>query len=197
MIWRNKIGIMVIIVFRAVPVFCWLFSVCSFSSSNFLFPILLHFPFTHLTRIFVIDFPEMIITTVYTFCLYKNIFNFAPAKESFHDIACRKRKKADIWIIPMTKALIPTEMSKGQIDNTKTPPKCPITQRYRTDLGRSVAVTTATQLVWLTGLRTEPSHSPQQQCYQKDTHLKIEDAYGFFNITCHVSDSNWRVRPPR
>ena len=34
-----------------------------------------------------------------------------------------------------------------------TPQKSSITQRLRTDLGRSVGVTTATQLVWLTGLR--------------------------------------------
>ena len=34
-----------------------------------------------------------------------------------------------------------------------TPQKSLITQRLRTDLGRSVGVTTATQLVWLTGLR--------------------------------------------
>ena len=42
-------------------------------------------------------------------------------------------------------------------------------KRLRTDLGRSVGVTTATQLVWLTGLRAQPSPSPQQPCNQKDT----------------------------
>ena len=36
-----------------------------------------------------------------------------------------------------------------QHDNTKTPPKSSITQRLRTDLGRSVGVAIATQLVWL------------------------------------------------
>ena len=44
----------------------------------------------------------------------------------------------------MTKAPIPTEKSKKQRDNTKTPPKASITQRLRTDLGRSVKVTTVT-----------------------------------------------------
>ena len=39
--------------------------------------------------------------------------------------------------------------SKPQRDNTKTPPKTSITQRLRTDIGRSVGVTTTTQLVWL------------------------------------------------
>ena len=53
----------------------------------------------------------------------------------------------------MTKAPTPTEMSKGQSDNTNNATKSSITQRLRTDLGRSVGVTTATQLVWLTGLR--------------------------------------------
>ena len=43
----------------------------------------------------------------------------------------------------MTKAPTPTEISKG-------PQKSSIKQRLRTDLGRSVGVTTATQLVWLT-----------------------------------------------
>ena len=53
----------------------------------------------------------------------------------------------------MTKAPTPTEMSKGQSDNTNNATKNSIKQRLRTDLGRSVGVTTATQLVWLTGLR--------------------------------------------
>ena len=69
----------------------------------------------------------------------------------------------------MTKAPTPTEMSNGQSDNTKTPQKSSIKQRLRTDLGRSVGVTTATQLVvltWFTGL---PSNSPQKPCNQKDT----------------------------
>ena len=39
-------------------------------------------------------------------------------------------------------------------DNTKNPPKCSITQRLLTDLGRSVEVTTATQLAWLTGFES-------------------------------------------
>ena len=50
----------------------------------------------------------------------------------------------------MTKALIPTEMSNGQSDNTK-PYQKSITQGLRTDLGRSVGVTVATQLVLFTG----------------------------------------------
>ena len=41
----------------------------------------------------------------------------------------------------MTKTPTPTEQSKKQRDNIKTPPKTLITQLLRTDLGRSVGVT--------------------------------------------------------
>ena len=41
----------------------------------------------------------------------------------------------------MTKAPTPTEKSKIHRDNIKTLPKTSITQRLRTDLGRSVGVT--------------------------------------------------------
>ena len=58
-------------------------------------------------------------------------------------------KKEDILLSPFTKSLIPTEMSKEQSDNTKTPAKSSIIQRLRGDLGRSFIGTTATQLVWL------------------------------------------------
>ena len=51
----------------------------------------------------------------------------------------------------MTKTPTPTEMSKGQVTTQTTPQKSSIKQRLRTDLGRSVGVTKATQLVWLTG----------------------------------------------
>ena len=51
-----------------------------------------------------------------------------------------------------------------------TPQKSSIKQQLRTDLGRSVGVTTATQLVWLTGLR---AHLPTPRNSRvKDTHLK-------------------------
>ena len=41
----------------------------------------------------------------------------------------------------MTKTPIPTENSKTKGQHTQTPPKTSITQRLRTDLGRSVGVT--------------------------------------------------------
>ena len=68
----------------------------------------------------------------------------------------------------MTKALLPAEMSKGE-----SATKSSITQWLRTDLGWSVGVATATQLVWLTCLQAQPSHSLRQPCNQKDKHLKI------------------------
>ena len=36
------------------------------------------------------------------------------------------KKKEEIWLSPMTKAPTPTEKSKKQLDNTKTPPKTSI-----------------------------------------------------------------------
>ena len=41
-------------------------------------------------------------------------------------------------------------MSKGQSDNTNNATKSSIKQQLRSDLGRSVGVTTAIQLVWFT-----------------------------------------------
>ena len=61
----------------------------------------------------------------------------------------REKGKEEIWLSPVTKTPTPTEQSKKQRDNIKTPPKTLITQLLRTDLGRSVGVTAVTQLVWL------------------------------------------------
>ena len=47
----------------------------------------------------------------------------------------------------MTKAPTPTEMSKGPSDNTNNATKSSIKQQLRTDLGRSVGVTTANGVV--------------------------------------------------
>ena len=70
-----------------------------------------------------------------------------------------EEKKEEISVSRMTKAPTPTDKSKTQRDNTKTPRKTSITQRLRTDLGRSVGVTIATQLVWLNRFtRSQPTH---------------------------------------
>ena len=72
-----------------------------------------------------------------------------------------------------TKSPTPTAKSTKQCDNANTPPKAFITQRLRTDLGRSVALTTVTPLVWLNRFTSaQPSHWSQQLCDQKDSHLK-------------------------
>ena len=50
----------------------------------------------------------------------------------------------------MTNATILREKkSKTNMTTQTTPPKTTITQRLRTDLGRSVGVTAVTQLAWL------------------------------------------------
>ena len=75
-----------------------------------------------------------------------------------------KRSDSVIWQKPLNSPKNPK-----RYDNTKTPPKTSITQRLRTDLGRSVGVTIATELVWLkrfTG--SKPSHLPQKLCNQKE-----------------------------
>ena len=74
----------------------------------------------------------------------------------------------------MIKALTPTESSKKQRDSTKKQPKTLITQQLQTDLGRSVGVMTATQLVLLNlFMGSQLSHFLQKLFNEKDTHLKI------------------------
>ena len=77
-----------------------------------------------------------------------------------------KDKRKENWLSPMTKAPTPIEMSKGQRDNNKNATKMFDYTTMLTDLGRLVGVVIATQLVWLTGVRAQSSHSPQQPCNQ-------------------------------
>ena len=69
----------------------------------------------------------------------------------------RKRKISDsvLWQKPLH-----PQKNKKQRDNKKNATKPSITQRLRTDLGRSVEVTTTTRLVWLNrnSTRTQPSN---------------------------------------
>ena len=68
-------------------------------------------------------------------------------------------KKKEIWLSPMAKALIPTENPKSKGTTHKRWQKASITQRFWTNLGRSVGVTTAIQLVWLNRFTgSQPSH---------------------------------------
>ena len=59
---------------------------------------------------------------------------------------------------------------KRAVTTQTTPQKSSIKQRLRTDLGRSVGVTTATQLVWLTGLRAHLP-TPRNSRVIKRTHI--------------------------
>ena len=82
----------------------------------------------------------------------------------------RKRRRSDpvLWQNPLYQQKI-----RKPKDNTQTPPKTSITQRLRTDLGRSVGVTSHSAGVVkpVYGYPTYPlTHQP---CNQKDTHLKI------------------------
>ena len=80
----------------------------------------------------------------------------------------RKRKRSDsvLWQKPLHKQ----KCQKGKVTTQKTPQKSSIKQRLRTDLGRSVGVTKAIQLVWLTGLR---AHLPTNRNSRliKRTHI--------------------------
>ena len=70
----------------------------------------------------------------------------------------------------MTKSPTPTDCHKDKVTTQTTPQKSSIKQRLRTDLERSVRVTTATQLVWLTCLRAHLP-SPRNSRVIKTTHI--------------------------
>ena len=63
----------------------------------------------------------------------------------------RKRKRSDS--VPWQKPPHQQKCQKGKVTTQTTPQKSSIKQRLRTDPGRPAGVTTATQLVWLTGSR--------------------------------------------
>ena len=78
-----------------------------------------------------------------------------------------KRRRSDpvLW----QKPLYQQKCQRGKV-TTQTPQKSSIKQQLRTDLGRSVGVTTATQLVWLTGLRAHLP-TPRNSRVIKRTHI--------------------------
>ena len=86
--------------------------------------------------------------------------------------AKRKRKRFDSLLCQKH----PTSTEKKHHDKTKTPPKISITQRLQTELGRSLELTIATQLVWLNRFTgSQPTHETQKLCNKKDTHIKISN----------------------
>ena len=67
--------------------------------------------------------------------------------------AWEKRKRSDS--VQWQKPIYQQKCQTGKVTIQKTPWKCSITQRLRTDLGQSIEVATTTKLVWLTGLRAQ------------------------------------------
>ena len=68
----------------------------------------------------------------------ENVCSVSPADNFFLGYSKRKRRRSDpvLWQNPLYQQKI-----RKPKDNTQTPPKTSITQRLRTDLGRSVGVT--------------------------------------------------------
>ena len=62
-----------------------------------------------------------------------------------------KRRRSDP--VHWQKPLHQQKCQKGKVTTQTAPQKSSIKQQLRTDLGRSVGVTTATQLVWFTGFK--------------------------------------------
>ena len=79
-----------------------------------------------------------------------------------------KRRRSDpvLWQKPLHQQ----KYQKGKVTTQTTPQKSSIKQQLRTDLGRSVGVTTATQLVWLTGLRAHLP-TPRNSRVIRRTHI--------------------------
>ena len=96
-----------------------------------------------------------------------------PLHYNLHIATQKKNKGRDLTQSYGNSPFTSRNVKKGKVTTQTMPKKSSITQRLRTGLGRSVGVTTTTQLLWLTGLRAQPSHFPQQPCNQKDKHLKI------------------------
>ena len=106
-----------------------------------------HLPKTSITQRLCIDWGRPVWVT--TGCVIQLVW--LTSLQDPHLPTRRKRKRSDsvLWQKPLHQQ----KCQKGKVTTQTTPQKSSITQRLRTDLGRSVGVTTATQLVWLTGLR--------------------------------------------
>ena len=79
--------------------------------------------------------------------IFRKIYTYIDNHSLIQANSKRKRTRSDsvLWQKPMHQQ----KGHKGKVTTQTTPRKISITQRLRTDLGRSVGVTTATQLVWL------------------------------------------------
>ena len=106
-------------------------------------------------------------------------YNFASVYVhcNFCTVLREKRKRSDS-VLRQKKTYTNRNVKRAKWQHKQRNKKRSITQRLRTDFGRSVGVTTATQLVWLTGLRAQPTHS-LQQC-----HFIAASQLVFFQVCC-------------
>ena len=98
------------------------------------------------------------------FCLQRLVF-YACWKR-VRTVCKTKRRRSDpvLWQKPLHQQ----KCQKGKVTKQTTPQKSSIKQKLRTDWGRSVGVTTATQPVWLT-LFTGPLPTPRNSRVTKRT----------------------------
>ena len=83
-----------------------------------------------------------------------------------------KRKGSDLTQSYDKSPLHPRKNPKTNVKTQKTPPKTSITQQLRIDLGRSVGVAVAIQLVWFNRFTSvQTSNLPQHPVNQKDTNM--------------------------
>ena len=117
------------------------------------------------TKVLVLRWKIFCIVSETPILAFISISIFRPCAIIFHTIFCpqtssceihkTKRRRSDqvLWQKPLHLNV------KRAVTTQTTPQKSSIKQRLRTDLGRSVGVTTATQLVWFTGFRAHlPTH---------------------------------------
>ena len=113
------------------------------------------FPAWHTTPLASIFSFRKASTAEVTFSSFLELtMTFAPSKPSClaaaNPILLMREKGRDLTQSYYKNPYNNRNVQKGKVTTQTTPQKSSITQRLQTDLGRSVGVTTATQLVWLT-----------------------------------------------
>ena len=95
-------------------------------------------------------------------------FGQVSSNSSHRLLSQTKRRRSDpvLWQKPLHQR----KCQKDKVTTQSTPQKSAIKQLLRTDLGRSVGVTTATQLVWLTWF-TGHLPTPRNSRVIKRTHI--------------------------
>ena len=116
------------------------------------------FNFLYLRNIMLLFGDLTLLRPCISYCTLLTLLNTGPLTVCYCTDTKRKRSDSVLCQKPMHSQ----KCQKGNVTTQTTPQKSSFTQRLWTDLGRSVGVTTATQLVWLTVLQDPHSHSPQQ-----------------------------------